>query len=135
MNNLLWYKNAVIYQIHVKTFFDTANDGIGDFKGLTQKLDYLEELGITCIWLMPFYPSPLKDDGYDISDYYSVHPDYGTLNDFQFFLREAHKKNSSLITLRIRIHGFRNPGLLRQVLTGEIFMSGVLCRINLRMRE
>src|SRR5690242_16405385 len=70
----LWYKDAVIYQAHVKSFFDSNNDGIGDFAGLTQKLDYLQGLGITCLWLLPFYPSPLRDDGYDIADYCAVHP-------------------------------------------------------------
>ncbi len=74
----LWYKDAVIYQLHVKAFFDSTNDGIGDFTGLTEKLDYIRDLGATCVWLMPFYPSPLRDDGYDIADYRSVHPSYGT---------------------------------------------------------
>ncbi len=69
-----WYKNAIIYQVHVRTFFDSSGDGIGDFRGLTQKLDYLQEVGITALWLMPFFPSPLRDDGYDIADYRSVHP-------------------------------------------------------------
>src|SRR5688572_22858913 len=72
----LWYKDAIIYQAHVKAFFDSTNDGIGDFHGLTQKLDHLQSLGITCIWLLPFFPSPLKDDGYDIADYLNVHPSY-----------------------------------------------------------
>lgn len=79
----LWYKDAIIYQLHVKTFFDSNGDGIGDFKGLTRKLDYLKDLGINAIWLLPFYPSPLKDDGYDIADYFKVHPNYGTLRDFK----------------------------------------------------
>ncbi|HEY3739253.1 MAG TPA: maltose alpha-D-glucosyltransferase [Bryobacteraceae bacterium] len=85
-----WYKDAVIYELHVKAFFDADNDGIGDFQGLLQKLDYLQELGVTCIWLLPFFPSPLRDDGYDISDYRSVHPSYGTMDDFQKFLEAAH---------------------------------------------
>ena len=89
----LWFKDAIIYQIHVKSFFDSTNDGVGDFPGLTQKLDYLHSLGITCIWLLPFFPSPLKDDGYDIADYLNVHPSYGTLNDFQAFVRAAHARN------------------------------------------
>ncbi|MBS1820062.1 MAG: maltose alpha-D-glucosyltransferase [Acidobacteria bacterium] len=88
----LWYKDAVIYQAHVKSFFDSNNDGIGDFQGLTQKLDYLQSLGITCIWLLPFYPSPLKDDGYDIADYTSVHPSYGTIDDFKAFVDAAHTR-------------------------------------------
>src|SRR5262245_27792562 len=86
----LWYKDAIIYQAHVKAFFDSNNDGVGDFPGLTRKLDYLAGLGITCIWLLPFFPSPLKDDGYDIADYRSVHPSYGTLDDFRAFVRAAH---------------------------------------------
>ena len=79
----LWYKDAIIYEAHVKSFFDSTNDGIGDFPGLTSKLDYLQDLGITCLWLLPFFPSPLKDDGYDISDYRDVHPSYGSLEDFK----------------------------------------------------
>jgi maltose alpha-D-glucosyltransferase/alpha-amylase len=87
-----WYKDAIIYELHVKAFFDSNNDGIGDFQGLTQKLDYLQDLGINCIWLLPFYDSPLRDDGYDIADYYKVHPDYGTVEDFKNFLDEAHRR-------------------------------------------
>ena len=79
----LWYKDAVIYELHVRAFNDSNDDGIGDFPGLIQKLDYLQDLGVTCLWLLPFFPSPLKDDGYDISDYLNVHPMYGTLDDFQ----------------------------------------------------
>jgi maltose alpha-D-glucosyltransferase / alpha-amylase len=94
----LWYKDAVIYELHIKAFHDSNGDGIGDFNGLTQKLDYLEGLGVTAIWLLPFYPSPLRDDGYDIADYYNVHPDYGTLRDFRVFLREAHKRGLRVIT-------------------------------------
>ncbi len=74
----LWFKDAIIYETHVKAYHDSNGDGIGDFKGLTERLPYLEDLGITAIWLLPFYPSPLKDDGYDISNYFDVHPDYGT---------------------------------------------------------
>ncbi|MFO7968364.1 MAG: maltose alpha-D-glucosyltransferase [Archaeoglobaceae archaeon] len=94
----LWYKDAIIYEVHVKCFYDSDNDGIGDFKGLIQKLDYLEDLGINAIWLLPFYQSPLKDDGYDISDYFKTNPDYGTLQDFKKFLKEAHKRNIRVIT-------------------------------------
>ncbi len=97
-NNPLWYKDAVIYQLHVKTFCDSNADGIGDFKGLAQKLDYLKNLGITAIWLLPFYPSPLKDDGYDIADYYNIHPHYGSLKDFKEFLKEAHSHGLRVIT-------------------------------------
>src|SRR5690349_17322053 len=75
----LWYKDAIIYQLHVKSFFDSNNDGIGDFPGLISKLDYIAELGVNTVWLMPFYPSPLLDDGYDISEYRDIHPEYGTL--------------------------------------------------------
>lgn len=96
-DNPLWYKDAIIYEVHVRAFFDTNADGIGDFKGLTQKLDYLADLGITAIWLLPFYPSPLRDDGYDVSDYFNIHPSYGTLSDFQKFLRLAHSKGIRII--------------------------------------
>ena len=94
----LWYKDAVIYEAHVRSFFDSNNDGIGDFPGLTQKLPYLQDLGITCVWLLPFYPSPLKDDGYDIADYTSVNPMYGTLDDFKQFVDEAHRRNIRVLT-------------------------------------
>ncbi len=93
----LWYKDAVVYQVHVRAFSDSANDGVGDFRGLTQKLDYLQDLGATVLWLLPFYPSPLRDDGYDIADYMSVHPAYGTLQDFKVFLREAHARGLKVI--------------------------------------
>jgi maltose alpha-D-glucosyltransferase/alpha-amylase len=88
----LWYKDAVIYETHVKAFFDSNNDGVGDFRGLTQKLDYLQQLGVTCIWVLPFFPSPLRDDGYDIADYTGVHASYGTLDDFKEFLTAAHDR-------------------------------------------
>jgi maltose alpha-D-glucosyltransferase/alpha-amylase len=94
----LWYKDAVIYQAHVRAFFDSSNDGIGDFAGLTQKLDYLETLGVNCLWLLPFYPSPLRDDGYDIADYENIHPSYGTLADFDRFITEAHRRGLRVIT-------------------------------------
>src|ERR1700676_260945 len=93
-----WYKDALIYQLHVRAFFDANDDGIGDFRGLTRKLDYLQELGITAIWLLPFYPSPLRDDGYDIADYHGVHAKYGTPQDFRAFLREAHDRGLRVIT-------------------------------------
>ena len=93
----LWYKDAVIYQLHVRSFFDSNADGIGDFVGLTQKLDYLQELGITAIWLFPFYPSPLRDDGYDVAGYTSVHPSYGSLEDFKAFLTAAHNRGMRII--------------------------------------
>ena len=94
----LWYKDAVIYQLHVKSFFDANNDGVGDFKGLLQKLDYIAELGVTAIWLLPFYPSPRRDDGYDIADYRGVHPEYGTLADVRRFINEAHARGLQVIT-------------------------------------
>lgn len=92
-----WYKDAVFYELHVKTFYDSDGNGIGDFKGLTQKLDYLKGLGIDCIWLLPFYPSPFRDDGYDVADFYSIHPEMGTLDDFKEFTEEAHKRGLKLI--------------------------------------
>src|ERR1700738_2464326 len=94
----LWYKDAIIYQLHVKAFCDTTDDGIGDFQGLTRKLDYLVDLGVTALWLLPFYPSPLRDDGYDIADYRSVNPAYGTMSDFRTFVRAAHRRGLRVIT-------------------------------------
>ncbi|HKX10905.1 MAG TPA: maltose alpha-D-glucosyltransferase [Stellaceae bacterium] len=94
----VWFKNAVIYQLHVKAFFDANDDGIGDLRGLTRKLDYLQDLGVTALWLLPFYPSPLRDDGYDIACYDNVHPSYGTLKDFREFVRECHRRNLRVIT-------------------------------------
>ena len=98
MMDNLWYKDGIIYQTHVKAFFDTNSDGVGDFLGLTQKLDYLQDLGINILWLLPFYPSPLRDDGYDIANYTAVHPNYGTLTDFKAFLREAHLRGIRVVT-------------------------------------
>ena len=94
----LWYKDAIIYQAHVRAFHDSDGDGFGDFKGLTQKLPYLEDLGVTALWILPFYPSPLRDDGYDIADYETVHPRYGKVEDFQEFLHEAHRHGIKVIT-------------------------------------
>jgi maltose alpha-D-glucosyltransferase / alpha-amylase len=88
----LWFKDAIIYELHVRAFADSNNDGIGDFPGLMQKLDYLQDLGVTCLWLLPFFPSPLRDDGYDIANYLDVHPSYGTLDDFKAFLNAAHDR-------------------------------------------
>lgn len=105
--NGLWYKDAVIYELHVKTFFDSNGDGIGDFKGLTAKLEYLSSLGITAVWLLPFYPSPLKDDGYDIANYFNIHPDYGTLKDFKEFLSQAHRLGIRVITELVLNHTSR----------------------------
>jgi maltose alpha-D-glucosyltransferase/alpha-amylase len=100
----LWYKDAVIYQLHVRTFCDSNADGIGDFVGLTQRLDYLQELGTTAIWLLPFYPSPLRDDGYDIADYTTVHPSYGTLEDFKTFLTAAHNRGLRVVIEMVLNH-------------------------------
>jgi maltose alpha-D-glucosyltransferase / alpha-amylase len=98
MSDALWFKDAIIYELHVKTFHDSDGDGIGDFRGLIEKLDYLQELGISAIWLLPFYPSPLKDDGYDIANYFDVNPHYGTLDDFRAFLNAAHERGLRVIT-------------------------------------
>src|SRR6516162_969101 len=100
----LWYKDAIIYQLHVKAFFDADDDGIGDFEGLCRKLDYLRDLGVTALWLLPFYPSPLRDDGYDIADYKNVNPSYGRMADFKAFVREAHRRNLRVITELIINH-------------------------------
>ncbi|HEU4617155.1 MAG TPA: maltose alpha-D-glucosyltransferase [Gammaproteobacteria bacterium] len=94
----LWYKDAVIYEVHVKSFFDHNDDGLGDFPGLTAKLDYIQRLGVNTIWLLPFYPSPMRDDGYDIADYRNINPVYGTLRDFRTFVREAHGRGLKIIT-------------------------------------
>jgi len=94
----LWHKDAVIYQVHVRAFNDSNRDGIGDFRGLTEKLEYIRDLGATAIWVLPFYPSPLKDDGYDIADYHNIHPDYGTRADFRQFMREAHSLGLRVLT-------------------------------------
>src|SRR5437870_6463069 len=94
----LWYKDALIYEVHVRAFHDSNGDGVGDFPGLTQKLPYLEDLGVTCLWLLPFYPSPLRDDGYDIADYTSINPMYGTLEDFKRLVDEAHARNIRVLT-------------------------------------
>ena len=97
-NEALWYKDAVIYQLHVKSFFDANNDGVGDFAGLMAKLDYIAQLGVTAVWLLPFYPSPRRDDGYDISEYRGTHPDYGTLGELRKFIRMAHERGLHVIT-------------------------------------
>jgi maltose alpha-D-glucosyltransferase/alpha-amylase len=99
-----WYKDAVIYEVHVRAFQDSDGDGIGDFKGLISRLDYLQDLGVTALWLLPFYPSPLRDDGYDISDYRRVNPAYGTLRDFKELLRKAHLRGLRVITELVLAH-------------------------------
>ncbi len=94
----LWYKDALIYELHVRAFHDSDGDGVGDFPGLVEKLDYLQDLGVTAVWLLPFYPSPLRDDGYDIADYRGINPAYGSLADFELFLQEAHRRGLRVIT-------------------------------------
>lgn len=136
-----WYKDAVIYQLHVKSFFDSNNDGIGDFPGLTMKLDYLEKMGITAIWLLPFYPSPLKDDGYDIADYMDINPSYGTMADFKVFLREAHRRGMRVITEMVLNHTsdqhewFKRSRTASPGRNGGIIMYGVRRPINTWMHE
>ncbi|KQC15380.1 MAG: hypothetical protein APR56_01420, partial [Methanosaeta sp. SDB] len=100
----LWYKDAIFYELHVKGFFDSNNDGVGDFPGVIEKLDYLQDLGIDCIWLLPFYLSPQKDDGYDISDFYRIQPEYGTVKDFKALIRAAHKRNIRVVTDLVMNH-------------------------------
>src|SRR5216110_2784240 len=103
-DDALWYKDAVIYELHVKAYFDENNDGMGDFRGLTAKLDYVHDLGVNTIWLLPFYPSPMRDDGYDVSDYHNIAPNYGTRQDFRHFVREAKRRNLRIITELIVNH-------------------------------
>ena len=93
----LWYKDAIIYELHVRSFFDGNGDGIGDFQGLLRRLDYIHDLGVTCLWLLPFFASPLRDDGYDVADFRQIHPDYGTLEDFQTFLAAAHDRGMQVV--------------------------------------
>jgi maltose alpha-D-glucosyltransferase/alpha-amylase len=100
----LWFKDAVIYEVHVRAFFDANDDGVGDFPGLTRKLEYIQDLGVNTIWLLPFYPSPGRDDGYDIADYHSIHPQYGTRAQFRAFVREAHRRNLRVITELVLNH-------------------------------
>ena len=97
-NDPLWYKNAIFYEAHIRSFADSNADGKGDLPGLTSKLDYLQDLGVDCIWLLPMFPSPLKDDGYDIADYYNIHPDYGTVEDFRTLVEEAHRRGMRVVT-------------------------------------
>ncbi len=104
LHDPLWYKDAIIYQLHVRSFYDSDGDGIGDFKGLIKKLDYIKSLGVNTIWLLPFYPSPLKDGGYDIADFTDINPEYGTLADFRRFVREAHSRDLRIITELVLNH-------------------------------
>ena len=105
----LWFKTAVFYEIHLRGFFDGNDDGSGDFRGLTDKLDYLQGLGVDCIWLLPFYPSPLRDGGYDIADFYDIHPDYGTIDDFKHFIDQAHQRGLRVIADLVMNHTSRGP--------------------------
>ena len=123
-NNLLddqlhWYKDAIIYELHIKAFRDSDRNGMGDFKGLMEKLDYLQELGVSAIWLLPFYPSPLKDDGYDIADYYTIHSRYGTLDQFRELLNEAHKRNLKIITELVINHTSDQHAWFQKARTAE----------------
>lgn len=127
----LWYKDAIIYQMHVKVFLDSNGDGIGDFPGLTSKLDYIQDRGVNTLWLLPFSPSPMRDDGYDISDYRNIHPDYGTRRDFRAFMREAHRRNLRVITEPVINHtsdhsipGSRRPARPRQAAASARSMFG-----------
>src|SRR5664279_989362 len=103
-DNPYWYRDAIIYQVHIKAFADSDADGNGDFRGLIGKLDYLQQLGVTALWLLPFYPSPQRDDGYDIADYYSVNPMYNTLREFKQLLRAAHGRGIRVITELVLNH-------------------------------
>jgi glycosidase len=98
MEDQLWYKDAVIYELHIKAFFDSDNNGTGDFAGLIHKLDYLQNLGVNPLWLLPFYPSPMRDDGYVIVDYHNIHPEYGSMVDFKQVMKEAHRSGFKVIT-------------------------------------
>ena len=133
-----WFKDAIIYQLHVRAFQDSNNDGIGDFRGLASRLDYIQDLGVTAIWLQPFFPSPLKDDGYDIADYTGVNPQYGTLDDFREFLDEAHKRDLRVITELVMNHTsdqhewFQRSRRARRARRGAICMSGAIRRKNIQ---
>ena len=100
----LWFKHAVFYEIHIRGFFDGNDDGSGDFRGLIEKLDYLQWLGVDCVWLLPMYQSPLKDGGYDIADFFAIHPDYGTVDDFHDFVEQAHQRGIRVIADLVMNH-------------------------------
>ena len=104
MSDLLWFKNAILYEIFVRAFADSNGDGIGDLPGLMSKLDYLQDLGVDTLWLLPITSSPLRDHGYDVSDYMNIHPDYGTLDDFCKFVSEAHRRGLRVVTELIPNH-------------------------------
>ena len=136
----LWYKDAIIYQLHVKAFADSNNDGIGDFAGLTEKLGYLQELGVTTLWLLPFYPSPGRDDGYDIADYGDINPDFGTMKDFKRFIQEAKKRGLRVITElvsttpRTSTTGSSAPAAATRIPARATGMSGAIPTRNTRAR-
>ncbi len=126
-----WYKDAIIYELHVKTFCDSDGDGMGDFRGLIEKLDYLQELGITAIWLLPFYPSPLRDDGYDIADYFDVNPNFGTLDDFRALLDAAHQRNLRVITELVINHtSDQNPWFQKSRRAVAAAASGIVGSVS-----
>src|SRR5215831_10271015 len=134
LGSSLWYKDAIIYELHVRAFKDSNGDGIGDFPGLIQRMDYLRDLGVTCLWLLPFFPSPLKDDGYDISDYLTVHPMYGTIDDFRTFLAAAHDRDLRvMIELVINHTSDQHPwfqAARRAVRQSATFTSGATRKKN-----
>ena len=113
---MYWYKDAIVYELHVRAFYDSNADGIGDLRGLIQKLDYLQDLGVTALWLLPFYPSPLRDDGYDIADYRGINPRFGSLRDFRQFVRACHERGLRLITGRGSHGNTRSMDLLATLL-------------------
>ena len=119
MNDQLWYRDAIFYEIPVKSFYDSNDDGIGDFNGIRLKLDYLAALGVDCLWLLPFYKSPLKDDGYDISDYYSVQPEYGTVEDFRLLLSDAHSRGMRVIADLVMNHCSDQNSWFREAISGR----------------
>ena len=127
-NDTRWYKTSVIYELHIRAFNDSNADGIGDIPGLIEKLPYLQELGVDCLWLLPMYPSPLKDDGYDISEYFNIHPDYGTLNDFERLVNEAHKRGLRILT-ELVVNHIVSRGANR-VLSRQIQPSSTRRRFN-----
>jgi glycosidase len=122
----LWYKDAIFYEAPVKSFYDANGDGIGDFKGMSEKLDYIRDLGVDCIWILPMFPSPLRDDGYDISSFTEIHPDYGSVDDFKEFLDLAHARG-------LRVIGFKRREKVLTHLSGTI-TSGVTTPPFIRAR-
>lgn len=129
----LWYKDAIIYQLHVKSFADSNGDGIGDFPGLISKLDYIAELGANTIWLLPFYPSPRLDDGYDIAEYRAIHPDYGTMADAKRFIAAAHARGLRVITELVINHtSDRHPWFQRAPRQARLRPSRLLCLVRQR---